>query len=270
MSRSRTNRPRARIVHNGRPILLPGGAHVIGRAPSCTVVLDERTVSRRHACLRICERSASIEDLGSANGVFVNGDRILLPESLEDGDIVVIGGEELRIQLDMPSSSSELRPTLPGPPPSPATKPAAELAAASGAGRIDPFLVLADAAERALAAGDVARAEQAVELRLLEISRDIARRPAAVDDETVDRALVVSLALAEAVPSRRWLDYAIDLVTALSKPLSDRLAADLRQAKTRVGAIDHERLDAYARTIRRLTSSMHTIRTLTMIDQLKG
>jgi pSer/pThr/pTyr-binding forkhead associated (FHA) protein len=267
MRRSRNKGPRAQIVYNGRSIELLAGTYVIGRAPSCTLVIDERNVSRRHACLRIGEDGASVEDLGSANGVFVNGSRIVEREPLEDGDLVVIGEEKLQLQLDLPSSASAPRRTLPAPPPSSDQEPGSETVESMAD---DPFLVLAASAERALAAGQVAQAERAIQQRLLEIASDAERRRPSLDERTIDRALTLSLALAEALPSRRWLEYAIDLLTALSRPLSDPLATGLLKAKARVGEIDRARLDAYARAIRRRTSSMHTIRTMTIIEELKS
>lgn len=63
---------------------------VLGRAPDCTVQLNGEGVSRRHA--RIVERGQGfhVEDLGSTNGTFVNGERVASRE-LADGDKLQIG-----------------------------------------------------------------------------------------------------------------------------------------------------------------------------------
>jgi pSer/pThr/pTyr-binding forkhead associated (FHA) protein len=258
------------ITLAGRSIVLAGGDYLIGRAPSCTVVLDERSVSRQHARLRIGAHGASIEDLGSTNGVFVNGKRVAEPEALEDGDIVIVGEEQLEIRLTLPAVDPDSRETLPDAPSwSAPDLPSATLSPASTE-RIDAFKVLAGVAERALAENRPLEAERILQPRLLEILTEAYRSPASSSAGAVDRALTLSVALAEAVPSRRWLDYAIDLLTALSKPCTDRMASDLRRARTRVGGIDDDRLDAYSSAIRKLTSSMDTLRTLAIVDELRG
>ena len=68
----------------------------IGRAPECEVQLDVRWVSRRHAFIRMVGKQYVLEDAGSKNGVFVNGQRVTSPRTLEDGDrIQVAPGLEL-------------------------------------------------------------------------------------------------------------------------------------------------------------------------------
>ncbi len=64
---------------------------VIGRSRSCDIRLREDTVSRLHAALVWREDGLVLEDLGSSNGTFVNGDRVLEPRSLGDGDEVRFG-----------------------------------------------------------------------------------------------------------------------------------------------------------------------------------
>jgi hypothetical protein len=69
---------------------------IIGRAPECEVCLDVRWVSRQHACIRMKGAQYVLEDAGSKNGVFVNGQRVTGPRTLEDGDrIQVAPGLEL-------------------------------------------------------------------------------------------------------------------------------------------------------------------------------
>jgi hypothetical protein len=68
----------------------------LGRAPESDIQLDVRWVSRTHARIRIEGHQYLIEDVGSKNGVFVNGQRVTSPRPLEDGDRVQIApGVEL-------------------------------------------------------------------------------------------------------------------------------------------------------------------------------
>src|SRR5918997_1503316 len=59
---------------------------VIGRE-GCDVVLADPEVSRRHAALRHTGEGPAVEDLGSTNGTFVNGERISGTRVLSDGDV---------------------------------------------------------------------------------------------------------------------------------------------------------------------------------------
>ena len=63
---------------------------VIGRADDCDVVIAERQVSRRHARIRQVGEQYILEDLGSKNGTFVNGQELVEPYVLQNGDEVQI------------------------------------------------------------------------------------------------------------------------------------------------------------------------------------
>ena len=64
---------------------------VIGRSRSCDIRLREDTVSRLHAALVWRNDELVVEDLGSSNGTFVNGERVLSPRSVVAGDTVRFG-----------------------------------------------------------------------------------------------------------------------------------------------------------------------------------
>ena len=73
-----------------------GGELVLGRHPACALVLDDETVSRRHAML--CRRDAGwfLRDLESSNGTWVNGRRVVDAE-VRPGDEVRLGDARLRL-----------------------------------------------------------------------------------------------------------------------------------------------------------------------------
>ena len=64
---------------------------IIGRSRSCDIRLREDTVSRLHAALVWRNGELVLEDLGSSNGTFVNGDRVLDPRTLGAGDELRFG-----------------------------------------------------------------------------------------------------------------------------------------------------------------------------------
>jgi len=80
----------------GRRLELASG-DVIGRGPSCEVRLDDPLVSRRHALISGRDGGIAIEDLGSANGLYVNGGRCTGIEALCAGDVVQLGGTIWRV-----------------------------------------------------------------------------------------------------------------------------------------------------------------------------
>lgn len=70
---------------------------VIGRDPTCGVVVADPTVSRRHARLRPIPGGCLVEDLESKAGTFVNSRRVTRPLELLEGDVIRIGPGELSI-----------------------------------------------------------------------------------------------------------------------------------------------------------------------------
>ncbi len=85
-------------------------AFVVGRSPQCDLVLDDELVSRKHAVFRLSERGVSVEDLGSRNGVRVNGNKISGATRLEHGDLTRIGSQELVLQIASAGSDKKREP----------------------------------------------------------------------------------------------------------------------------------------------------------------
>src|ERR1051325_537119 len=63
---------------------------VLGREPSCDVVVADRQISRFHARLTPTTEGVILEDLGSKNGTHRNGMPITAPVVLQDGDLVSV------------------------------------------------------------------------------------------------------------------------------------------------------------------------------------
>jgi pSer/pThr/pTyr-binding forkhead associated (FHA) protein len=75
----------------GREHLLSGDVTTIGRAVESDIVITSRRVSREHTRIERQGRRVMLVDLGSTNGTFLNGERVLAPARLRDGDSVSIG-----------------------------------------------------------------------------------------------------------------------------------------------------------------------------------
>lgn len=75
----------------GQMYRIPEGSTVIGRASNTELRIVEDGVSRRHARVHREGERVFIEDLGSVNGTFVNGEPLADPRALEEGDKIRIG-----------------------------------------------------------------------------------------------------------------------------------------------------------------------------------
>jgi pSer/pThr/pTyr-binding forkhead associated (FHA) protein len=76
---------------------LCGERLVLGSDDRCDVVLSEDMVSKRHASLRIDGEELTLEDLGSTNGTFVNGEKIREPTRVRHGDRILLGTSIIKI-----------------------------------------------------------------------------------------------------------------------------------------------------------------------------
>ncbi len=83
----------------------------IGRQEGNTIRLTERNVSRRHARLMRNNGHVLIEDLGSYNGIRINGDRISGQVQVADGDLIQIGDYDLALQAE--EGKQAAAPTVP-------------------------------------------------------------------------------------------------------------------------------------------------------------
>jgi len=70
---------------------------LIGRGAGCDLKLDDPLVSRRHAMVCGGEYGTVIEDLSSANGIYLNGDRCHRTLALRVGDVIQLGGTVWRV-----------------------------------------------------------------------------------------------------------------------------------------------------------------------------
>lgn len=90
-----------------RAVLRPGEVLVVGRDPSCQLVVSDRSVSRQHAEISRVDGAWVVRDLGSRNGIHLHGQR--------QSTITVSNGAAVRI--GSPHDGPVLRFVLPPPPP---------------------------------------------------------------------------------------------------------------------------------------------------------
>ena len=90
---------RALLVGDGRRNVLSGERVVVGRSRECDVMLSDPNISRKHAELRRDGEGWVVFDLGSTNGIKVNGRRVD-QAPLQPGDRITLGLTELTFELD--------------------------------------------------------------------------------------------------------------------------------------------------------------------------
>ncbi len=91
--------PRALLLVAGRRLLVAPAGAVIGRGRDCDIVLEDAGISRRHAHLSPTPNGWTIEDLGSTNGVRINGESIHGPHPVRLGDRIELGSTEIAFEL---------------------------------------------------------------------------------------------------------------------------------------------------------------------------
>lgn len=95
----RPRTPRALLALDGRRALVPPTGAVVGRSRECDVVLDDAGVSRRHAEIRPAPDGWTLTDLGSTNGVRVNGHELQGAYALRVGDRIELGSTEMVFEV---------------------------------------------------------------------------------------------------------------------------------------------------------------------------
>ena len=103
--------PRYRLRFLLQEFDLSRGATLIGRSSECQVTIEDPLVSRQHARIVIESDEAVLEDLGSRNGVKLNGLPIKRPTPLKDGDRLRIGTQELVFCRVEPAASANAKTT---------------------------------------------------------------------------------------------------------------------------------------------------------------
>jgi hypothetical protein len=90
----------ALVVTDGKRMVVGRGGAVLGRSRDCDIVLTDANVSRRHAEITPTTDGWSISDLGSTNGVTVDGRRVRTSCPLQGGEEIELGTATLRFELE--------------------------------------------------------------------------------------------------------------------------------------------------------------------------
>jgi DNA-binding winged helix-turn-helix (wHTH) protein len=102
-----SDRAAAWLVGVASRIRLAAGENILGRDGDDVIALQSPTVSRRHARVIVSGADATIEDLGSKNGTYVNEARVETPAAVVDGDRVRVGSLVFTIRFGQAGTSTQ-------------------------------------------------------------------------------------------------------------------------------------------------------------------
>ncbi|HEX8731741.1 MAG TPA: FHA domain-containing protein [Ktedonobacterales bacterium] len=107
---------------------LSAAVTTIGRGAVCAIVISDPSISRIHAQVMRQPAGYFLSDVGSSNGVWLNGERLAGPAQIGTGDVIALGDTMMRCEADAPaetppetptSSLAETQARTPAAPPSP-------------------------------------------------------------------------------------------------------------------------------------------------------
>lgn len=251
------------LVYRGNLIPLGQVPTVIGRSASCKIVLDDNEVSRKHA--RLVERDGNLwlEDLDSANGVLVNGQRIAGSVKLAADDEIRIGSQQFRVSRATVRPHKAKRKRFRTPYGQDSKRSASldrlwddedsSLQVVESTTERTQLQLMARAAEELF---DKGRADDAAALLEPPLHRALARAKEGRLPPKGDSGVAVACALrlARETGRGRWLDYLFTLVAAAKLPLSTEQQAELDQVVPLVDEVSPEPLDTYLAALAASTS----------------
>jgi pSer/pThr/pTyr-binding forkhead associated (FHA) protein len=210
-------------------IELTEGKFVIGRASTCQLSLDDPLVSRQHAQLTVEGKEVSIEDLGSRNGVKVNGRQVAGRYAVQDKDQIVIGSQELKYITRKDNMSDTL------------VQPATE--------RSPTFGLLGILADKAFALGRADEAERLLAELLEQVLSDL-EAGREVTGDLFERSAEYAMRLASATGSARWIDYIFRVFSSVRRPCPAGIVDELYTLVRRVERVNLGVLRTYIEILR--------------------
>ena len=258
---------RLRYLHHD--FELPPGRFLIGRSTECQLSLDDPLVSRKHALLVVSDDQVEVQDLGSRNGVLVNGEKIAGLHRVDHGDRIMVGSQEMTLSVvlaagpptrrasDVPAVSpvtiTAMAPVRPPPPD--ATPASSEHREHDATSKADAFRLLGGVAEKALALGRADEAERLLSTLLDHVLRSV-QSGIEIEPPLVERAGHFGARLAATTLKARWVDYVIELHTAVRRPCAGPTIDELHGALRKVKDVNLPQLRGYVDLMREISPDM--------------
>lgn len=224
--------PRTRIwlrFQNQRDFELSAGVTIVGRGDGCQLVLDDPLISRRHACFVVDDREVTLKDLGSTNGVLVNGSRVDEVQVVVPGDHITIGQHHAELCW-VPASAAERQPQLRE---ARSSRPSADTVIDRRPSTVPPgsqlypesepthhgsvFAMLSGVAEKQFELGRGGDAERILKRPLESLLARLEAGTGTVDSRDLDEAGLLAVRLARATGQSQWIDYVFRLFGAVRR-----------------------------------------------------
>lgn len=238
--------PRFRLRFLLQEFDLVGPEVVLGRSPDCHITIEDPLISRRHARIAIGPDTATIADLGSRNGVRINGRSIDGETELKDGDRVRLGTQELLFSV-VKRKDRPARPTgymrvchacgTPYPEGSPACPhcgaPALEEEDTVSGMMVESrrnwtFQLLGEVIERALSTGRAAEADRLMRRAAKEVDDRLAAGER-LDTDHLSMISSFAVRLARLLGGSEWVAWALTLHRRQGKMLADEVIDRLEE-----------------------------------------
>ena len=267
---------------------LPPGETLIGRSLDCQITLEDPLVSRVHARVIVTGDEAVVEDLGSRNGVKVNGAALRGPTRLKDGDRLRIGTQEVVVTRIEPTAvARHARATgvlrvcanckLPYPrellacPNCEATEQEDEetLSASltTGAQQAWGIQLLVEALERALALGRHEDAERILRRASVQVEEQL-DKGMRLDPKQLDGVGTAAVRVSQELGDPTWAVWAlrmlraqrvfpssavVERVEAMTRTLGGQLAREMEELASELRTVDRPLSSEEAESLARLT-----------------
>jgi hypothetical protein len=218
-----------RLRYQHHDLELTEGQFLIGRSATCQLSLDDPLVSRSHAALTVGPDGVEIEDLGSRNGVRVNGQRVEGKRVLAHGDRITIGSQELLLlrKRDIATDTHVQPATQRGP----------------------AFGLLGGLADKAIALGHGEDAERILSSHMFQLVEE-ARHGKDPGADTCERAARYAVKLATVTGKGRWVDYVFELYSGLRRPCPADIVDELYEVLRKVKQVNVALLRSYIAMLR--------------------
>lgn len=238
--------PRFRLRFLLQEFDLVGPEVVLGRSPDCHITIEDPLISRRHARIALRDDRAFVADLGSRNGVRINGKTIEAETELKDGDRVRLGTQELLFSV-VKRKDRPARPTgymrvchacgTPYPEGSPSCPhcgaPALEEEDTVSGMMVESrrnwtFQLLGEVIERALSTSRAAEADRLMRRAAKEVDDRLAAGER-LDAEHISMISSFAVRLARLLGGSEWVAWALTLHRRQGKMLADEVIDRLEE-----------------------------------------
>ncbi len=236
----------------GHETPLKRGRYLIGRGKNCHLRLESELVSREHATVTVLDDRLVLEDLGSRNGICVDGQRV--DGSIEITGAATIGVADVHIPVTLRSDVGGQQPTQ------------TDLRAVRIERKVDDydddvtlrassFELLGQVVEKALALGRTDEAEHLLTghlaMFLTEAESGISQKP-----KIRTSAARHAVSLARATGKAAWVDYCFKLYLAANAVVPPEIVDELYHAVRKAPAVDRPLLRKYLLEMKAQTANL--------------